>query len=88
MPQNYYSMNGAYGPQNLTNTPSQYENLTYPCITRYPEDPISLYQPTSPFAAPIQQWDLNYQRINQAYQFPRPTYALYIHDKYTSATPH
>lgn len=77
-------MINAYGYQDLVNTPSQYENLKYPCTTRYPEDAISLYQPTSPFADPIQQWDLNYQRITQAYQFPRPTYALSIHDRYNT----
>jgi len=71
MPKGYYSLDGAYSEESLKNTPSEYENLRYPCLDRYPEDPSRL-NPYRETVDPVQRWDFNYGSVVDAYRVKRP----------------
>jgi len=37
----YFKLNGAYNDVQLKNSPSQYQDLRYPCIVQYPQSPTA-----------------------------------------------
>jgi ABC-type oligopeptide transport system substrate-binding subunit len=68
----YFSLNGAYGAENLKNTPSQWQDIQFPPLPNFSsQDSLPANSPVFPPAA----WNTSYEDMQAAYQFPVPVYS-------------
>lgn len=67
----YFPLTGAYGAANLQNTPSQYENMKYPCFSSY-FGGEALMSPTLDTNNPSVIWNNSNLSMAASYQFPVP----------------